>query len=171
MDKKTDLRAKAKIVRRSLNMDKISVSLTEKLRERSIYKDSENIMLFYPMKYEVNLLSLLKDSKTFYLPKVNSDELIVCPYKFGDKLEKSKFGVLEPCSVPVNPQILDLIIVPALLVDKAGYRLGYGGGFYDRFLSKYCKNKNTVCLMPEVLVVDKLPVDEFDVPVKEIIYV
>ena len=51
-------------------------------------------------------------------------------------MEISNFGIKEPCSEPVAPDILDLIIVPALMVDKNGYRLGYGGGFYDRFLKK-----------------------------------
>lgn len=171
MDKKIDLRSKAKEIRKNLNMDDISKQLVQKLRNHSIYKNAANILLFYPLKDEVNLLSLLEDDKHFYFPRVNCNDLLICPYNKGDKLEKSSFGVLEPCTSPVESDILDLIIVPALLVDKVGYRLGYGGGFYDRFLSEYCRDKNTVCLIPHQLVVDKLPAETFDIPVREVISV
>ncbi len=171
MDKKIDLRANAKEIRKNLNMDGVSKQLVTKLRNHSFYKNAVNILLFYPLKNEVNLLSLLEDNKSFYFPRVSGNDLLVCPYNKGDKLEKSSFNVLEPCSSPVNPKILDLIIVPALLVDRSGYRLGYGGGFYDRFLAEYSTDKNTICLMPKQLIVDKLPVEKFDIPVKEIISV
>ena len=76
---------------------------------------------------------------------------------------------MEPCSNPVSPDIIDLVIVPALMVDKKGYRLGYGGGFYDRFLNKF-KVKTITCI-PEIFVVDSLPYDDFDVKIDEIIIV
>ena len=100
--------------------------------------------------------------KNFYLPKVNGDELSVCPYSFGDELTESEFGTSEPKSPPMNPDFLDLIFVPALMVDKDFYRLGYGCGFYDRFLSKNAKNTIKIVPIPSALLVDSLPHDEFD---------
>ena len=128
----------------------------------SYTKNAQNVLIFHPMQYEISVLGLLKDTKNFYLPKVCGNELLVCPY--SDKLEKSEFNVCEPCSNPVNADIIELAIVPALMADKDGYRLGYGGGFYDRFLSANPHIKTIVPIAKE-LYVEKLPRDEFDVKI------
>ena len=125
-------------------------------------------MLFYPKKYEIDLLSLLDDNKNFYLPRVCGDFLEVCPYKCGDLLNISSFNIKEPCSNSVLPDILDLVFVPALMADNFGYRLGYGGGFYDRFLKKY-PYINTILPISSKLIVDELPHDIYDCKVKTII--
>ena len=161
MYNKTDLRIWAKSIRKTLDMDKISNNAVRLIRENSLYKKAENILIFYPMKYEVNLLELLEDNKNFYLPKVCEKRLLICPFKSGDKLEKSDFNILEPCSIPVNPNILNLIILPALMADEAGYRLGYGKGFYDRFLGENPDIK-TILPIPKELFVTSLVHDDFD---------
>lgn len=168
MDNKISLRFKAKNIRKNLDISKISASIVSKIRLCEEYKCAKNILLFYPMKYEISLLDLLNDSKNFYLPRVCDKKLLICPFKSGDKLEKSGFQICEPCSEPINPKLLDLIFVPALMVDKKGSRLGYGGGFYDRFLAEYPDIKTIVPIAKE-LFVDKLPVDVFDVSVYKVI--
>lgn len=168
MDSKKTLRKNFTLVRKTLDRTQKSLNLCMKLRKTDIYKHAENIMLFYPLQNEVDTLFLLPDNKNFYLPKVDGENLLVCPYKQGDKLELSKFSTFEPVSVSTTPEILDLIIVPALAVDKNNYRLGYGGGFYDKFISQNPDIK-TVVLIPSELVVDKLPIDEFDKKVDFII--
>lgn len=170
MDNKTVLRIKAKNIRHSLQIHKVSENLIKLVRGHDFYKKSKNVMIFYPTKYEINLLPLLNDDKNFYLPRVNGDYLSVCPYIPADELKKSEFNILEPCSKPVDADVLDLVIVPALMADKYGYRLGYGGGFYDRFLAQHCSPKmKTLVTIPLELYVDELPHDDFDVPVDEII--
>ena len=179
MESKSDLRLKAKNIRKTLDISNISYELCKKIRCLDIYKSAQNVMIFYPMKYEIDLRDLLKDEKNFYLPKVNENgklkvesvkwndkELLVCPY--SSDLKKSDLNIYEPCTNPVNPQILDLIFVPALMVDKENHRLGYGGGFYDRFLAKY-PDIITIVPIAEELIIDKLPHDEFDIKVKKII--
>ena len=147
-----------------------SYKLVQKLIETNEYKQAKNIMLFYPMKNEVNLLELLQDdSKTFYLPKIDGQKLLCCKYKNGDILCKSCFKTLEPTSKPIDKKIIDLVIVPALCCDKNNFRLGYGGGFYDRFLADY-EGKTVVCL-PKELVIDTIYPDEFDIAVDSIITV
>lgn len=171
MDNKIDLRIKAKSIRKTLNMSEISKKLTKLVQSHDFYKNADNVMIFYPIKHEVNLLTLLNDDKKFYLPQVYGYRLKVCPYKVSDTLVKSEFNILEPCSTPVNPDILDLVIVPALMCDKLGYRLGYGGGFYDRFLSGLTKPAiKTLSVVPVELLVEELPHEKFDIPIDEIIY-
>ena len=162
MDSKTALRIKAKEIRKSINIANVSDILVKKIRQQQYYKNAKNVLIFYPKGNEINLLGLLADGKNFYLPKVRGEELDVCPFKNGDELEISEFNIKEPCSLPVNPLCLDLVIVPALAVDKNNYRLGYGGGFYDRFLAKY-PGLTTVVAIAKELVFDKIPVENFDV--------
>ena len=169
---KTDLRIKAKNIRKNLEIKRISQKLVEQIRLHPAYLNAKKVMVFYPKIYEIDLRELFNDSKTFFLPRVNGCELEVCSYKLGDELVNSGFNVLEPVSKCINPETLDLIIVPALMIDKNGYRLGYGGGYYDRLLNSV---KNTVvktlCAMPRELVVEELPTEEFDVAIDEIISV
>lgn len=147
-----------------------SYKLVHKLIETDEYKQAKNIMLFYPIKNEVNLLELLQDnSKTFFLPKIDGQKLLCCEYKNGDILCESCFKTLEPTSKPIDKNTIDLVIVPALCCDKNNFRLGYGGGFYDRFLADY-KGKTVVCL-PKELVVDTIHPDKFDIAVDNIVIV
>ncbi len=161
MDKKTDLRIRAKALRKELDISSASSNIIRLVRKEHYYINAKNVLLFYPMKYEIDLLDLLNNDKNFYLPKVNGDNLYVCPFKKGDELKQSGFKGEEPCSSPVSPEILDLIFVPALMVDAENYRLGYGGGFYDRFLGKYPKAVTVVPIAKE-LCVEKLPREDYD---------
>lgn len=165
MDNKINLRHYAKELRKKLNLKIDSEILTQKIIQTQIYSQSQNIMLYYPTKFEINLLELLKDKKNFYFPKVSGKELLVCPA--SGQYEKSKFNIMEPCSNPINPTELDLVIVPALMADKNGYRLGYGGGFYDRFLSD--KKIPTITAISKELFVENLPHNEFDCRIDYII--
>lgn len=161
MKNKTDIRIVAKNIRKNLATEDLSLTLCKNLKTSAIYAKAKHIMLFYPLKDEINTLSLLKDSdKHFYLPQINGKDMEVCPYKRGDELKLSTFKTQEPISQAVNPQILDLIIVPALMADKHNYRLGYGKGYYDRFLTK--TEAKSVVLIPKELIVENLPTESHD---------
>ena len=167
MEKKTSQRLKAKEIRNNLDIDNISNILTTKIRNLDIYKQAQNIMLFYPLKSEINLLGLLDDNKNFFLPRMNGQTLECCPYKKNDRLKTVKFNIKEPETECIECPNLDLVIVPALAVDKKGNRLGYGGGFYDRFLSKI--NSKTLVSLPKELVFDNVPSEKFDIKIDYII--
>lgn len=166
MNSKSDLRVYAKELRKTLDIKNISSEIVSKIRELDCYKKAKHVMIFYPIKYEIDLRPLLDDNKSFYIPKVFHRDLLVCPY--DNNLTKSNFGVMEPNTEPINPEILDLIFVPALLVDNEGYRLGYGGGFYDRFLKQY-PNIKTIVPIEKELMIDKLPHENFDIKISQII--
>ncbi len=168
MDEKSHLRTKFKSLRRELDIKTISAQICEKIRAFDLYKQAANVMLFYPTKYEINLLQLLDDNKSFFFPRVNGLNLDVCPYSHDTEFKKSSYNINEPCSTPVSHEILDLIFVPALAADTSGYRLGYGGGFYDRFLP-LCSNAVTVIPIFDEFVLNALPIEEFDCKVDYII--
>ena len=166
MDNKQELRCWAKEKRKNISID--NNLLVKNLMQTEAYKNAKNILIFYPLKYEVNLLSLLKDkTKNFYLPKIDGESLLCCPFCDGDELCESCFKTLEPITEPCKKQMIDLVVVPALCCDKKNYRLGYGGGFYDRFLNDFCGTK-IVCL-PKKLLVDTVYPEEFDIPVDLVI--
>lgn len=165
---KQEIRKWARGKRQELDMEKISSVLVKKLVQTEEYKNSKNIMIFYPMSGEVNLLSLLQDkTKQFFLPRVEGKELVCCPYCAGDELCESKFHTQEPTCQACSRQNIDLVIVPAIACDKNGYRLGYGGGFYDRFLKDY--DGMTMCCIPQELVLDNIYPEKHDIKINFII--
>lgn len=167
---KTDFRIKAKNIRKRLVISNISEKIVELIRKHPTYIAAKSVMLFYPKKDEIDLRSLLTDDKEFYLPRVEGDTLAVCPYKIGDPLIASKFHVSEPMTAPIEPSKLDLMIVPALSVDKDCFRLGYGKGYYDRLLQSLMNsNVKTICPIPQELMFETLPRDKFDVAVDYVI--
>ena len=164
MKEKSELRIYAKNTRRNLDIDNLSDYFCQKLEQQEFFKLAKNIMIYYPLKYELNFLKLLKNNtdRNFYLPRVIANDIVACYFDEKIKLEKSEMNILEPCSAPISPMNLDLVVVPALIVDKNNYRLGYGGGFYDRFIENYGSNFTTVSLIPKELYIEKLPIEEFD---------
>lgn len=90
---------------------------------------------------------------------------------FGE-LRDGFYGIKEPmeqCVRPVSPEQLDLIIVPAVAYDRRGYRIGYGGGYYDRFLSSLDKDIVTIGIAFDIQIVGEVPVQPFDIPVDMVI--
>lgn len=167
MKNKSDYRLYAKELRKKLDIKSLGQIFCEKIRSEEHYIKAKHVMMFYPTEYEIDLRGLFNDDKSFYLPKVFEHKLLVCP--LSEKLEKSRFNIMEPCSSPINPEVLDLVVVPALMADEYGYRLGYGGGFYDRFLP-LCKNAFKLVVVPKELYIQKLPHDDFDIKVDKVLY-
>ncbi len=163
MNSKSELRIKAKKIRQSLNLLKISEAIIKKIKEFDLYKESKNVMIFYPLKDEINLLPLLNDNKNFYLPRVKDNYLEVCKYVLNDELCESCYHVLEPTCAPVKDIVLDLVFVPALAADINLNRLGYGKGFYDRFLSSLKNSTKSIIVIPDELLFENIPTNENDV--------
>jgi 5-formyltetrahydrofolate cyclo-ligase len=161
---KKELRITAKSIRTSLNIEDISEKIVENILTIDAYKKAKNVLLFYPLEYEINLIKLLEDkNKNFYLPKMEGEQLAICPYLIGDELTTSKFKTKEPLTVKIkDTKVLDVIFVPALMVDKTFNRLGYGGGFYDRLLAKQSHKTNRITPIASALVIDEIPADNFD---------
>lgn len=171
MDKES-LRKHAKKVRSLANSAEISDLICENIKKTKEFQNAQNIMLYYPFGSEINILGLIDEiGKRWILPKVIDDEIDVYFYDKGDMLSKNKWQIPEPCidSQKTDKNNIDLVIIPGLCADKKGFRIGYGLGFYDRFL----RNIPTKCkrLIPVVsdLFFDEVPKDLWDEPVDTVV--
>ena len=123
---------------------------------------------YYPYNYEINALNLFKDlEKKNYritLPKINGKaQMNFFHWSTKDPLQVNKFGIPEPISkVKKYPNIL---LVPLVAFDKDLNRIGYGGGFYDRYIKKLKKSKKiiTIGLAYPFQKVKKIPIDKYDI--------
>lgn len=165
---KTELRKIQKEKRSNLNIDYLSDIIIDNLFTLHEFKSANNIFSYISFGEEVctNRIFNLKNKKIF-VPKINDKNMIMVEYDHKN-LIKNKYGILEPFSNEEKiSQKNDIIIVPALACDYSFNRLGYGGGFYDRFL----KNTNSVkiVLLPQNLMINEIPVEEHDIKVDMIV--
>ena len=119
----------------------------KKLLRSYLRKKNFKIALYYPSNYEINVLKLLENkylkNTKILIPLIEESNFMnFYPWKKNEVLLVNKFGLLEP--VRSKAQTPDVILVPILSFDKKKYRLGYGKGFYDRYLNKYLKNLKNI---------------------------
>lgn len=157
---KKELRQSALKFRESLNLTQISHNICAKIESMPEFQRAKNIAIFYPKNIEINLLELCKNKdKNFYLPKIVDNKMVFCEFLNKNDLRKGKFDIPEPISENAAKH-LDIIITPALMADKKGYRLGWGGGFYDKYLQNF--NGITICPVPDCQITDNLPCESYD---------
>lgn len=151
--------------------------ITQKLLATPEYAEAATVLTYVSVSSEVStrmfIECALRDGKTVAAPRcLPGHRLEFAAITSLDQLIAAPFSLLEPAeelSALTEDQMSNTIcIVPALLVDTKGYRLGYGAGFYDRFLSTYSGKK--ICLAyQQNLSKTKLPHTELDVPVDMVI--
>ena len=147
---KKDFRKKVIEYRNNKDTDFISTNsqkITEKLLSMNCIKDANTIMLYLDFNNEVKtdqlITKLISLRKTVAAPVTIKDERKLIPFKITnlkDGINIGAYGIREPKKDPsneLNVEDIDILIVPAVAYDKDCYRLGYGGGFYDRYLEKH----------------------------------
>lgn len=150
----------------SFDMMKIaSEQIHKKLRRHKIFLDAKKIGAYYPIGSEVLTQDIMQEilscGKELFLPKVVEKQMEFRKITDFSCLEKGHFDILEPkgdCPIDNN---LDLLLVPTVGISQEGVRLGYGYGFYDKFLSK--NNIETISLVYEKQVIKKIPKSDHDV--------
>lgn len=162
---KEQLRKQALELRKTLPIEKISKEIINNFFTINEYKNAKNILCYYPMEYEIDVKPCFFDkSKKWYLPRVKGENLEICEYTYGQDLQKGCFNVLEPLNDSVkNDNIIDMVIVPCVCADKQGYRIGYGKGFYDRFLPRLKNNPLKIILVPSCLLYESISPEKSDV--------
>lgn len=148
--------------------------IADKLFEMDYYKEAKTIMSFISFGDEVDTHEIIKKTinhgKSIVVPITipETRELKVSQVLDFSELEIGYYNILTPKKEFirfVEPSTIDLILVPGVVFAKNGYRVGYGGGYYDRFLSKIDKNIPKIAIAFDLQIVDKVPREYYDIPV------
>ena len=176
MDKK-ELRRTIRERKRAMTEEEI-VSRSEKLAELFIaseaYRSAKTIYGYLPYNQEVRTVPMLeqalRDGKRVAVPKCYGDEMKFIFMEDLSKVEKGYANIPEPIAdEPVADDETALVLMPGLAFDPQGHRIGYGGGFYDRFLAQE-PDHPTVALCYDFQMLPKLETEEFDIPVDAVFW-
>lgn len=168
---KRQLRQHAKALRGQLDVAALSQEILTHVTVWPLFEKAQVILAYAALPGEIDIRSLIirYPQKHWYLPRIVSDtRLAFHRIDAGDAFETNTFGIPEPArTTPMLSDIgrVEMVFVPALMLDEEGYRLGFGRGYYDRFLPTLPKEAITVCPVPKALWTEYLPRDIWDKPV------
>lgn len=176
MDKK-GLRASIRTRKRAMTEEEIvsrSEKLTELFLDSAAYKNAKTIYGYLPYNQEVRTVPMLeqaqKDGKRVAVPKCYGTEMKFIYLDDLTKVEKGYANIPEPIEDgPVADDKTALVLMPGLAFDPQGHRIGYGGGFYDKFLSAE-PNHPTLALCYEFQMLPALETEEHDIPVDTVLW-
>jgi 5-formyltetrahydrofolate cyclo-ligase len=157
----------------SRTLEKLSGAVVRNFQTFEKFRAARTVGVYIPLPDEVDITPLFQTpDKMFYIPAFDEVSGGYRMARLTMDLKKGRFGILEP-AVPAfaREDELDLIIVPGVAFDRAGRRLGRGGGFYDRLLPKYRAVRAGICfdfqclpvLSDEGVEVEPVPAEEHDV--------
>ncbi|WP_333784491.1 5-formyltetrahydrofolate cyclo-ligase [Thermocrinis sp.] len=172
---KKELRNRIRSIRRSLSADQhqaLSQKILEHIKTSGILNNAELILAFCPFDGEPDISpildEILRSGKDLVLPKVVGDGLKLCKVRFTDTLSMGSFCILEPAECEeVDPEKVELALVPGVAFDRRGCRLGMGKGYYDRILGKVRGLKVGVAFSFQVF--EEIPCDPWDQKVDAIL--
>lgn len=169
---KTEIRNTYKEKRKTISLEDrklMDSAICKKFLSLSSYRFADTVLLYSPLKYEIDTLTIATDAlskgKKVAFPRCIEDNQMVYHYISSlDDLSPGMYGIREPNdTLPIfTPAAADRVIcvLPAIVYDKSGYRLGYGKGYYDRFLSDFKGTKAGLIYSDYIL--ENIPHGRFD---------
>lgn len=180
MDKK-NLRKHIMTLRSHITPDeryKAEAVVFDLLMHFDLVVNAQNISSFVDFRDEISMTainqSIIDCGKNLLLPYISPETKDMHFYSVADlsTLKRNAFGILEPdpnVHVLFDETQIDCVLTPGVAFDSKGYRLGYGGGFYDRFFSRIEKAIPKIGIAFELQCVDDLPVEHYDHPITQLI--
>jgi 5-formyltetrahydrofolate cyclo-ligase len=178
-------RLRKEILRRRLalspvEVQKASQAVAERIRSLSEWKNAWCVLMYWPIKNEIDTLPLLQElwdrGSIALLPRCRQNQpgfMDLCACAGMDDLETGSFNIMEPaggCATSEEtgePFVPDLALIPAVAFDALGYRLGFGGGYYDRMLAlPEMDEAVTIGLCYEFQRLETMPTNAWDEPVQ-----
>ena len=166
---KEELREKFKIKRRffgTVVREEADRNIAEYFMEA--YSAYESFFIYHSCGTEADtraiISALINGGKRVYLPRVEGENIVPVPY---GELKKGKYGIMEPTGEPYRGAV-DVTVVPLLAINGNGYRLGYGGGYYDAYFARHPEILR-VGLCYAAQLTDRLPREEQDVPLQAVV--
>ena len=177
MVNKKELRQAIRARKRAMTEEEItakSAALAEKFLASPAYRSARTIYGYLPYNQEVRTVPMLeqalRDGKKVAVPKCYGDEMKFLYLDDLTQVEKGYAGIPEPIADgPVADDESALVLMPGLAFDEAGHRIGYGGGFYDKFLSRE-PNHPTLALCYDFQMLPSLETEAHDIPVDFVIW-
>jgi 5-formyltetrahydrofolate cyclo-ligase len=183
-DDKKVLRKKILTQRKNINTvekQEMDNKILDKFYKSEYYRKAKKIFIYVSYDSEINTKAIINkaliDNKKIYVPRTEFKTRLMDAVEItslGDLIE-NKYGILEPeIKKPhINPNELDLIVVPGLAFDRCGGRIGYGAGFYDRYFKKISQDNIKeiikLSLAYDFQILEKVPMNAQDIPVNCII--
>lgn len=173
--RKNSLEYRKKLDNQEYNI--ICGKIQERLKNDEILKKAKAVLCYVSKdNTEVSTYEIINfafsSGKLLYLPKCNIESHTMTFYNinsFSD-LKKGYFDILEPdekrCKAVKFFSSNDICIVPALAFDNFGYRVGWGGGYYDRFLSEFCGRKIGICFSKNII--NEIPHENTDIRIERV---
>lgn len=174
---KTELRREIRARKRAMAEEEIetrSAKLAQLFFASEAYQNAKTIYGYLPYNQEVRTVPMLeralKDGKKVAVPKVYGEEMKFLYLDDLNAVAKGYAGIPEPIAdEPVAQDKTALVLMPGLAFDPQGHRIGYGGGFYDKFLAAE-PNHPTLALCYEFQMLPKLDVEDHDIPVDTVLW-
>lgn len=142
------------------------------------FNNAATLLAYMPFRREVDVRPVVEQSwalgKRVFLPKVDPENKRMFPYlvRSYDDLKPGAYGILEPDPTRTpfgHLDALDLVFVPGVVFDRNGYRIGYGGGYYDRFLLRLPAGTYTVGVAFSFQVTEFIPREAYDQPLDALV--
>ncbi|MDD2799719.1 MAG: 5-formyltetrahydrofolate cyclo-ligase [Bacteroidales bacterium] len=141
-----------------------SLQIISKLENSIEFKTAQHILAYHSLPFEVVTSDAIERwnlTKTVYLPTVVGDQLKIKKYSGKESLTKGSFDVWEPVGEIIsNLDTIDLVIIPGVAFDRNKRRIGYGKGFYDKFLPQLKAKKVGICF--DFQLFEQIPTNDFD---------
>ena len=173
---KQSIRSEMKNRRQGLSQeerDQAGDLIVNTLNELEPIQKAQTIMGFAAIQNEVDIMPFLEKQrrlgKKILLPRVEGNLLVAVEWQGQEAASISSFGICEPLGAAYPPEKIDVVLIPGLVFDGKGYRLGYGRGFYDRFLPLLRSNAFKCGIAYEFQVVDNVFPHTGDVPLHWIV--
>ena len=174
---KTELRREIRARKRAMTeveIEERSARLAQLFFASGAYQNAKTIYGYLPYNQEVRTVPMLeralKDGKKVAVPKVYGEEMKFLYLDDLTAVAKGYAGIPEPIAdEPVAHDETALVLMPGLAFDPQGHRIGYGGGFYDKFLAAE-PNHPTLALCYEFQMLPKLDVEDHDIPVDMVLW-
>ena len=175
---KKEMRAYIRAQKRAMTESQIvsaSARLGKQFRACELYKNAKTIYGYLPYNQEVRTVPMLeqaiRDGKRVAVPKCYGEEMrFLYINDFVTEVAPGYANIPEPIAdEPIADDKTALVLMPGLAFDPQGHRIGYGGGFYDRFLAEE-PDHPTLALCYGFQMVEHLETEEFDIPVNQVLW-
>lgn len=154
-------------------VETFSKEIIRRLKNLQVFKRAKTVLLYYPIKNEVDTTPLFNTNKIFAFPLIHPDSNIMTIHQVTDlkTLKSGKFEIKEPPKTHKRIAIkdIDLVITPGLAFDKNGHRIGFGKGYFDKLFKNLSTNCTKIALAYDFQIIENVPAEPHDKKVDMII--